>query len=129
MSATVTLLETRPPIIAVDQASRVTAVVVRGATVATSVAAIPTPGPAGANGAPGPAGPPGEPGAPGTPAYIHTQLSPLTTWTINHNRGAEPSVTVLSVGGTEVLTEVVHTSPNQTLILFAAPASGTARLT
>ncbi|MGQ0622670.1 MAG: hypothetical protein ACT4QA_22650 [Panacagrimonas sp.] len=72
-------------------------------------------------------GPPGPAGVAET--YLHTQSIASTAWTINHNRGAIPgSVTVYSVGGMEVNADVIHTSNNQTSILFSSPYAGFARL-
>lgn len=57
------------------------------------------------------------------------QASPSTTWTINHNLGYRPSVTLLTVGGAEFDAEVIHTSVNQTVISLTAATAGSARLT
>ena len=62
-------------------------------------------------------------------AYIHDQSSALDIWTINHNLGFKPTVTVFSVGGMEVEADVQHTSINQTIIYFNNPFAGSARLT
>jgi hypothetical protein len=72
---------------------------------------------------PGPQGP----GGSGS-AFTFTQASAATTWTINHNLGVRPVVTVLSVGGMEVEAEVTHTSINQTVVNFVTATAGTARL-
>ena len=72
---------------------------------------------------PGPQGPAGS-----GSAYIHTQGSAATTWTINHNLGFRPGVTVLSVGGMEVEAEVTHATVNQTLVNFVVATAGSARL-
>lgn len=61
-------------------------------------------------------------------AYTHTQSSAASTWTINHNLGYNPIVQVFTSGGVEVIADVVHTSPNQTVIYFSAPTSGFARM-
>lgn len=70
-------------------------------------------------------------GAPGRDGaaedYEHIQASPLAMWTVNHNLGVRPTVTVLSPGGVEVLAHVVHASDNQALIYFAQPYAGSAR--
>ncbi|CAL4868208.1 hypothetical protein MMA231_02483 [Asticcacaulis sp. MM231] len=77
-------------------------------------------------GEPGPRGLPGEPGPPGDPAnrYEHLQASPAVQWTVNHNLGRKPHVSVRSVGGVEVLADVVHQSLNQLTVNFAAPYTG-----
>lgn len=56
------------------------------------------------------------------------QLTPATTWNINHNLGYRPSVEVFSVGGAEIDAEVLHLSVNQTQIHFVVATAGSARL-
>lgn len=87
-------------------------------------------GPAGPTGAAGPTGPTGPTGPAGVAAlYLHTQVTPAATWTINHSRGAIPAATtVLTVGGVEMDAEIVHTTVNQTQVLFVVATAGTARL-
>lgn len=77
-----------------------------------------------AQSAPGPQGPPGPSGA----GYVHSQVSPLSTWTINHNLGIKPVVEAFTVGGLLMFAEVLHTSFNQTIISFNTPTAGFARL-
>jgi hypothetical protein len=62
-------------------------------------------------------------------AYTHLQSVPNTVWTINHNLGMRPSVSILDTGGNEVEADVVHTNTNQLVIHFAIPLAGLARLT
>ena len=62
-------------------------------------------------------------------AYTHLQSLANTVWTINHNLGMRPAVTILDTGGNEVEADVVHTSFNQLVIRFAIPVAGIARLT
>lgn len=73
----------------------------------------------------GPAGPPGPAGA--AQAFVYTQSSPASTWTVNHNLGAKPTVTVFTVGGVELEANVVHLSVNQLQVLLAAPMAGSVR--
>lgn len=68
-------------------------------------------------------------GADGSNAYVFTQSTPSGTWTINHNLGYVPSVEVFNSGSQEVDADVVHPSPNQTVIVFSSPLAGFARLT
>jgi len=68
-------------------------------------------------------GPPGN-----VAAYTHVQSSPATTWIINHNFGYKPDVTLYSDGGVVMYAEIVHTSINQTQIIFNLPTTGVARL-
>lgn len=61
-------------------------------------------------------------------SYLHTQSSPSSVWTINHNLGIRPSVELFTVGGAEFDADVQHTSINQTVVTLVAPLSGSARL-
>lgn len=62
-------------------------------------------------------------------AYVFTQATPATTWTINHNLGHVPSVEVFDSGSQEVDADVSHPNLNQTVIVFSVPLAGFARLT
>lgn len=73
-------------------------------------------------GAPGPAGPAGD------SSIKINQLVASDSWTINHNLGRNPLVTVLSVGGVEVEATVTHTSLNQLIVSFNIPTAGSALL-
>jgi hypothetical protein len=79
---------------------------------------------------PGEQGPPGPPGPPGSDNFHvqHDQPAAAATWTINHNLGKRPNVSVYSAGGLEVWAEVLHVSVNQALISFDAPFAGFAIL-
>jgi hypothetical protein len=68
---------------------------------------------------------PGPPG-PAGPQYTHYQNVPNTTWTVNHNLGYKPHITVLGPGGTTLICDIVHTNVNQAVLLFRLPTSGTA---
>lgn len=73
----------------------------------------------------GPQGPPG-PAADGTLSYTHTQSPAATEWIVNHNFGYRPSVRALTVGGAEMLAEVLHSSANQARLYFDSPVAGQA---
>lgn len=60
----------------------------------------------------------------GSGSYEHSQTSPSSLWTVNHNLGFYPVVDVLSSGGIIVEAEVVHTTTNQVLISFNTPQTG-----
>lgn len=75
----------------------------------------------------GPKGDTGEPGDDVAP-FIFTQASALAEWIINHNKGWNPLVTVLSPGGIEVEAQVTHMSVNQTRVYFSSPQAGSALL-
>ena len=60
--------------------------------------------------------------------YTHTQSTPSDVWTITHNLGKRPSVTVVDSGGNEWQTAVEHLSDNALVVRFTAPFSGYAYL-
>ena len=76
----------------------------------------------GVSGATGPQGPAG--GA----AFVFEQVSPATTWTINHNLGYRPSVELLDAGSQEIDGDVTHPSVNQTVVTLNPASAGLARL-
>lgn len=57
-------------------------------------------------------------------AYTHQQATPAATWVCNHAMGKSPNVRAYSVGGREMLGEIVHTSLSQTVIYFDGPVAG-----
>lgn len=60
------------------------------------------------------------------PRYTFVQVSAASAWIVNHNLGSAPAgVSVRTPGGVEVDAAVIHTSPNQLIIQFAAAQSGT----
>jgi hypothetical protein len=74
--------------------------------------------------APGPQGPPGG----GATTYTHIQSSASALWTVAHNLGVKPIVTITTVGGVEVMGgEVVHLSNNTLTIAFNTSFAGEAR--
>lgn len=81
---------------------------------------------AGERGPAGPAGPQGPAGA-SAAGYLHNQSSASSVWTINHNLGFKPGVTLYTVGGAEFEAEVTHTSDNQCVVSLAALSAGYAR--
>ena len=81
-------------------------------------------GPKGEKGEKGETGQPGTSGA----GYDYTQSSPLETWTIAHNLGYRPSVSVSSVGGVEIVASVIHLSLDVMQLSFNTPVAGSARL-
>jgi hypothetical protein len=72
----------------------------------------------------GPAGP----ASGGLAAYVHTQSTPATTWTINHNLGRYPSVELFNSGMQEIDAEIAHPSVNQTVVTLNPATAGLARL-
>lgn len=62
----------------------------------------------------------------GATFHEHVQSAAATLWTINHNLGREPTVSVKTTGGAEVEADVVHISANQVRIQFSQPLAGRA---
>lgn len=60
--------------------------------------------------------------------YTHIQGAPASVWTIVHNLGKRPSVTIVDSSGKEWITEIEHTSDNSCVARFAAAFSGVAYL-
>lgn len=60
--------------------------------------------------------------------FEFVQSTPLSTWTINHNLGFNPSVQVFSSGGLQVDAEIQNVTVNQTIISFISAFAGYARL-
>jgi hypothetical protein len=74
------------------------------------------------------AGPQGPAGIAGGTYYLHTQASPATTWTINHNLGFRPTVELLDSGSQEIDGEISHPTINQTVVTLNPATAGLARL-
>ena len=67
-------------------------------------------------------------GGGGIAAYVHTQASVATTWTINHNLGYRPTVELLDSGSQEIDGAIAHPTVNQTVITLNPATAGLARL-
>lgn len=63
-----------------------------------------------------------------TAAFVFTQSTPASTWTIAHNLGFRPSVELISSAGQEIDADVTHTSANVCVVTFNQPVAGLARL-
>jgi len=63
----------------------------------------------------------------GLTAYTHTQNTAATTWTINHNLGRRPTITLFNVGNQVIEANLIHTSTNQAIAYFTVATRGTAR--
>jgi hypothetical protein len=61
-------------------------------------------------------------------SYVHTQTVPAASWTINHNLGKYPAVTVADSSGSVVEGDVVYLSLNFLRIDFSASFGGVAYL-
>lgn len=58
--------------------------------------------------------------------YTHTQGSPSTEWTIDHNLNKHPSITVVDSAGTVVWCAASYPSLNRVVLSFSAAFSGRA---
>ena len=60
--------------------------------------------------------------------YTHTQGSAATSWTIAHNLGYYPNVSIVDSSGNVVIGDVQHSSNNQVVVSFSGAFSGSAYL-
>lgn len=60
--------------------------------------------------------------------YTHTQGVAAATWSITHNLGKFPAVTVVDSAGNQLLTSVSYTDANSLVVSFAGATSGKAYL-
>jgi hypothetical protein len=58
--------------------------------------------------------------------YTHIQSSPSTTWTITHNLGRRPNVSLINGSNEVVEGSIVHTSINVVTVTFNSSLSGIA---
>ena len=83
--------------------------------------------PAGLPGPPGPQGPPGPGGGGGSGgSYTHTQMVASALWTIAHNLGYRPAVTVYDTASDQIWGDVDHVDVNNLTIAFSSAISGSA---
>lgn len=59
-------------------------------------------------------------------AYIHDQSTPSATWTVSHNLGKFPSVTIVDSANSEIIGEVNFVNNTTLTLSFSAPFSGKA---
>ena len=66
----------------------------------------------------------------GDKTYVYTQDNASKTWTITHNLGKNPSVTILEggVNGSEVEGDITYTNLNTLVLTFESSISGIAYL-
>ncbi len=62
------------------------------------------------------------------PTYIHNQNSVSDSWTVVHNLGAFPSVTVINSAEANVVGKVAYDNENQLTLTFSSAFSGKAYL-
>lgn len=58
--------------------------------------------------------------------YQHNQTTPSATWTVTHNLGKLPSITVMDSAGNVVEGDYENVSVNQTILTFSGAFSGIA---
>lgn len=59
--------------------------------------------------------------------YIHTQSSPASAWTVNHNLGRHPNISYVDILTGQVwIADVEHITTNQAYLTFPGPVSGEA---
>jgi hypothetical protein len=63
----------------------------------------------------------------GSETYEHVQSSAAATWTINHNLGFKPAISLRTVGGVEFEAEITHVSDNQAVVSLVTAMAGYAR--
>jgi hypothetical protein len=61
-------------------------------------------------------------------AYTHTQTVPSTTWTITHNLGFNPNVTIIDAALNNIEGDIQYNSINELSITFSVEVYGTAYL-
>jgi hypothetical protein len=57
-------------------------------------------------------------------AYVHTQSTATAVWTVAHNLGKYPSVTVTDSAGSTILPDIHYDSTAQVTLTFGSPTSG-----
>lgn len=73
-------------------------------------------------------GPRGPVGGVGPDHFTFNQGAPSAKWTVQHNLGKQPSVTVFDSAKTQIEGDVEHISANELTITFGAAFSGVAYL-
>jgi len=61
-------------------------------------------------------------------SYTHNQITSSTTWTITHNLGFFPAVSVVDSGGNHVIGDVTYVSQNVVTVSFNSSFGGKAYL-
>ena len=78
----------------------------------------------------GPQGPKGDPGfgAPSDLGYVHTQSTPASVWTINHDLKFIPNITVVDSAGTVVEGQYEYPNSTTVILTFSGTFAGKAYL-
>ncbi len=61
-------------------------------------------------------------------SYIHKQTSPSNTWTVNHDLGKKPSVTVYDSSNKVIMAEIEYSGDQSLYIRFNKALEGAAYL-
>ena len=128
-SETVTVTKTKTATVVTEGATDVVTVSIPGKSGAPSAIAIGTvtTGPAAATMTGTAADPVLNLVLPSGGKYTHTQGSPSTTWTIDHNLGYEPGgVSIVDSGGTIVTGTVTYSSVDRIVVSFTSAFGGKA---
>lgn len=85
------------------------------------------PGPQGPPGPPGPEGPPGPPGDGSTAgSYVHTQAVADDTWTVVHELGYYPAVSIVDSAGSVLIAAIEYVDITSVIVRFSGATSGKA---
>ena len=128
-SETVTITKTKTATIVTEGATDVVTVAIPGKSGAPSAIAIGTvtTGPAAATITGTSVDPVLNLVLPSGGSYRHTQGTPATTWTIDHNLGYEPGgVSIVDSGGTIVTGTVTYSSVDRIVVSFTSAFGGKA---
>lgn len=68
----------------------------------------------------------GPQGASGGDIFEHNQTTPSYDWTVNHNLGRYPELTILGTDGNQIITDIEHVNINTAIVHFGAPIIGKA---
>lgn len=68
----------------------------------------------------------GPQGTSGGDVFTHIQSSPLQDWTVTHNLGRFPELTIIGSDGNQLITDVEHVSTNIAIVHFATATTGKA---
>jgi len=69
-----------------------------------------------------------QPGTGGGASFEFTQPTPAASWSITHNLGVHPSVTIVDTGGTVIDPDIHYDSVNALTVTFGSATSGKAYL-
>ena len=58
--------------------------------------------------------------------YVHNQVGASASWTVTHDLGKYPAVSVLDTGGSIIIPNVLYVDLNNVTLGFAAATSGKA---